>query len=250
MNRPRITLHIYSSLDGRITGPFSEFPKSKKAAEYFESIGFKEDRNDSYHFQGWIYGTETGKEFTDHRELQLDELSEEIPAGDFIINQGKEKYYISFDRYGKLAWDKNTTSYADVEAHVIEVLTEQASDQYKGFLRKLCIPYIVAGKKEIDIPKVLSKLKVEYGLDNLLLGGGGVLNWSFISEGFCDEVSMIVAPSIDGKADSARLFNSRFNNNPQTLGFKLKSIEVFEEDILWIKYDVENSHDETLKEIR
>ncbi len=55
-------------------------------------------------------------------------------------------------------------------------------------LRKLEISYIIAGEDELDKELALIKLKEKFGIDTLMLGGGGVINWAFIKDGLCDEL--------------------------------------------------------------
>lgn len=236
MEKTHVTLHIFTSVDGKITGSFSKAKEAKIAGELFESIGFKEDHPDSFHFDGWIYGSTTSKEFTGSALLDLEEPTQPIPAGDFIINQGKEKYFIAFDRKGSLAWQTNKTSYANQEAYVIEVLTEMASDSYKNFLRKQQIPYLIAGKEQINIPLVFEKLATIYDASNLLLGGGGVLNWSFLDAGLVDEISLIVAPAVDGNPNDTDLFDASFSDNSRPIGFSLNAAQVLEGNTLWLRY--------------
>ncbi|MBO1307393.1 dihydrofolate reductase family protein [Enterococcus sp. 669A] len=240
MTRPKITLHIFTSMDGKITGSFANAPECKPAAELFKAIGFQENHPASFHFQGWLYGSSTGEEFTNHAKPELKEVTADVPKGDHIINLGKEKYFIAFNRTGKLGWQENTTSYADVEAHVLEILTEQVTDQYKAFLIEKEIPYLIAGAETIDLGLALDKLATIYGLDNLLLGGGGVLNWSFLEAGLVDEVSLIVAPAVDGDPQDTALFNSRFTGNPGPIGFTLNSAEVLDGGTLWLRYRPNN----------
>ena len=54
---------------------------------------------------------------------------------------------------GRLGWESSTLRYGDTAAHVIELLTEQASGAYRLFLRRLGISYIVAGRTELDYGK-------------------------------------------------------------------------------------------------
>lgn len=44
---------------------------------------------------------------------------------------------------------------------------------------------------------LLQKQNDLFQMDLVMLGGGGVLNWSFIQAGLCDEVSRVVAPAAD-----------------------------------------------------
>ena len=78
-------------------------------------------------------------------------------AGDFIAQPDFGMYYVSIDPHGKLGWESATLQYVDTTAHVIEVLTEQVSNAYKEFLRKLGISYIITGKTELDYALALPK---------------------------------------------------------------------------------------------
>ncbi|BDR52508.1 5-amino-6-(5-phosphoribosylamino)uracil reductase [Bombiscardovia nodaiensis] len=235
MPRPKITLHILSSLDGRITGSFEQCVDAA-ASDAFKRIGFEQGPDAVFDFQGWIYGTVTSSSYFAKGEPDIRPDAAPVSAGDFLTNMDAPCYYIAFDRAGKLGWQSNQTAYAGHPATVLEVLTQQASNGYKDFLRRLDIPYIIAGESDIDIPLALEKLSSLFHLSNLLLGGGGVLNWSFVQAGLCDEISIIVTPAIDGEPDSARLFNASFAGNPRPIGFSLQSVQTLPGDALWVRY--------------
>lgn len=236
MNKPRITLHIFSSLDGRITGPFGSAPVSEKAAELFDRIGFNDDPNVGFNFDGWIYGKNTSIDgFNNHEKPDL-RKNVSVPAGDYVISTAKKLYYIALDRRGVIGWQKNTANYAGQTANVIEILTDQATDSYKDFLRRRNIPYLIAGHEEIDLKLMLKKLRKYYGLNNLMLGGGGILNWSFLSAGLIDEISIVMAPAVDGATNTARLFNSQFAGNPHAISFKPIKIKSYSDGTLWLRY--------------
>ncbi len=159
-----------------------------------------------------------------------------MPAGDFVAEK-TSMYYVSIDPSGRLGWEENSLTYIDTTAHVLEVLTEQASNAYKAFLRKLGISYIIAGKKTLDYGEVLTKLKCLFGIETLMLGGGGVLNWSFIQAGMCDEISVVIAPCADGSAKTQALFQVREGlSTEEPVGFTLKSADVLEGDAVWLRY--------------
>ena len=52
---------------------------------------------------------------------------------------------------------------------MVEVLTEQASNDYKAFLRRLGISYLLAGKDTLDYALALEKLKRLFGIQVLML---------------------------------------------------------------------------------
>lgn len=121
------------------------------------------------------------------------------------------------------------------------VLTEKASNSYKAFLRKLGIPYIIAGKESLDYAAALSKLKNQFGIETLMLGGGGILNWSFIQAGTCDEISVLVTPAADGSTKTPALFTAvegLTSDRPVT--FKLQSAEVKNGGSVWLRYLVKD----------
>lgn len=65
-------------------------------------------------------------------------------------------YYLSIDARGELAFEENFSDYGGVSSHIVEVLTEQASNAYKDFLRKKKISYIIAGKEQINYEAMLA----------------------------------------------------------------------------------------------
>ena len=122
---------------------------------------------------------------------------------------------------------------------MIEVLTEQVSNAYKALLRKLGISYIIAGKTELDYALALAKLKENFHMETLMLGGGGVLNWSFLQAGMCDEVSIVLAAAADGSPDTPPLFRAKeglSQNLP--IGFTLKEAKVMDGGSVWLRYTV------------
>ena len=220
MNRPYIFCHMMTSLDGKIMGDYMETPEGEAAGSVFYDIAF--GREPYYKHQGWLSGrVTTDDNFTFYEKPELDENAESVPEGDFIIKADVPMYYVSVDPSGKLGWKSNLLHYVDTTAHVIEVLTERAGNAYKAFLRKLEIPYIIAGKDELDYE----------------LGGGGVLNWSFIQAGMCDEISVVIAASADGSTDTPALFSARAGlAMNKAKGFTLESAEVKDGGSVWLRY--------------
>ena len=54
------------------------------------------------------------------------------------------------------------------------------------------------GKATIDLKSVLTKLRKHFGIEKLLLEGGGKINGSFLAADLIDELSVLIAPVADG----------------------------------------------------
>ena len=122
-----------------------------------------------------------------------------------------------------------------------EALTEKVTNSYKAFLRKLVISYIIVGKEKIDYEVLLLKLKKLFGINNVMLGGVGILNWSLLQAGLCDEVSIVIAAAADGSTKTPTLFMAKEEITDDTaICFSLKSAEVVDDDVLWVRYSVKD----------
>jgi len=237
MNRPYIFCHMMTSIDGKIMGAYMDAPESEAAGEVFYRLAF--GKEPYYRHQGWLSGRiTTDDNFTDYRKPKLDENAPPVPEGDYVAQKNAAMHYVSIDPSGKLGWEGNELQYQDTTAHVVEVLTGKATGAYKTFLRKLDISYILAGEDTLDIPLAMQKLKDLFGIETLMLGGGGVLNWSFIQAGMCDELSLVIAPAADGSSDTPALFETRGGYAMGgAVGFTLENAEIMDGGSVWLRYN-------------
>jgi riboflavin biosynthesis pyrimidine reductase len=235
--RPYIFCHMGTSLDGKIMGRYMDTEACEGAGKAFYRIAFGKDR--FYKHQGWLSGrVTTDDNFTHYAKPDLIPDSPAVPEGDYIARKA-DMYYVSIDPSGKLGWKGHVLHYGDTTADVIEVLTEKASNDYKAFLHRLGISYIIAGKESYDYDQMLKKLKDEFGIEMLMLGGGAVLNWSFIQKGYCDEVSIVISPAADGSVRTQTLFMEKKGLSDDTpVTFKLQDVQRTEGDSVWLRYQV------------
>jgi 2,5-diamino-6-(ribosylamino)-4(3H)-pyrimidinone 5'-phosphate reductase len=92
-----------------------------------------------------------------------------IPRTDFVARSDAPSCAIAIDPGGKLRWESGSID----EEHAVTVLTEQVPDRYLALLRSRGVSYLFGGKKQIDLPTVLRKLRARFGIRKLLLEGGG-----------------------------------------------------------------------------
>ncbi|HMU29141.1 MAG TPA: dihydrofolate reductase family protein [Nitrospira sp.] len=79
-----------------------------------------------------------------------------------------------------------------------------------------------------------------FGVDEIMLCGGGGLNWSFIRADLCDEVSIVLTPAADGTKGAQTLFEAdeRYTQ-PLPTAFKLKEVQPLDDGSVWLRYTVE-----------
>lgn len=237
MERPFVFCHMMVSMNGKIMGRYMETPEGEAAGNVFDQLIFGDTK--FYDMDGDILGrVTTDDNFTLYAKPELDENAPEVPAGDFHApHDPAPYYYISVDPKGTLGWKENVADYHG-KAHVLEVLTEKASNAYKAFLRKKNISYMIAGKDSLDIPLMLEKLKKDWHMKTVKLGGGGVLNWSFMQQGLCDEVSLVMTPSADGNLKTQTLFDMKPGlTDDSPVGFSLIDVKPFG-DTVWLRYQL------------
>ena len=234
MERPKTTIHILSALDGKIAGPFMEMPSVRKISEEYGRI------RSAYQADAWLYGTITTKEFTGFRRPELDDKIVSFPTEDFIAAKNAPLYYVSVDALGEIGWESGTfQKRGRPDAHVIEVLTEQAPAAYRAFLQKRGVSYIVAGRESLDCQTACQKLHRLFGIRTLLICGGGGVNWTFLQQGVVDEISLLIAPAADGDSNTVTVFEkSPLLTASKPVEFHLKSVERIGEDGIHLLYTV------------
>lgn len=234
MNRPYILCNMLTALDGKITGPYMFDEYARKTMDAYDRI------HESFGAKAWVCGRKTMEEnFTLGQKPDLQKMDGKIPRTDFIAKKDVPVYCLSVDPKGKLGWPANTIEPYNgrAEAHVVEILTEQVTDEFLAFLQRMEISYLFAGKEELDIELLLEKIKNVLGADLLLLEGGGSLNGSFMEKGLIDELSLVLTPIADGAVNTPTLFETKADSiEYPAMKFELKSVEKLDGDGLWIRY--------------
>lgn len=237
MDRPYIICHILSALNGKISGPFMRSEQTTKVRGDFAKI------RENYKAQAWLYGTTTTKEFMNFKKPELEPLKEKLPEGDYVAQNGKDLYYVSLDTLGEIAWESGDYQRPGRPmAHVIEVLTEKTPIEYKAYLRNKGVSYIIAGNYSLDCKIAAQKLKLLFGIEKMLICGGGVVDWSFVSQGVTDELSLMLSPVADGKSDTPTIFECMEGlDNAQPVSFTLKQVTKTEGGGVHLVYSVDNA---------
>ena len=237
MNKPFIYTHILTSLDGKIWGEFTKLPEETASAPFFKWIGFG---HDVWDMDANLSGTNTAyNDYTWGNEPDLNEDAPPVPEGDYIAKKA-DRYSAVLDRKGILGWTRNYIPYAGTENHVISVLTEQATNAYKDFLRRMEVSYIICGKDDIDFDIMLDKLYNLFDVKVLSVAGGGSLNWTFLRRGYVDEVGFVMIPGADGATNTPQMFMAR-EGMSEAIPISFEFMEVKVDDAsgaVWLHYKV------------
>ncbi|MDE6787255.1 MAG: dihydrofolate reductase family protein, partial [Muribaculaceae bacterium] len=78
----------------------------------------------------------------------------------------------------------------------------------------------------------------DFGVRRLAVLGGGLINGGFLAAGLIDEVSLLLAPGIDGRQGWRAMFDGIANQSKLPTKLNLQSVERLDNDVIWIKYTI------------
>ena len=231
MDRPKIICHILQSVDGNIDGAFFTMPETRPALQAFARI------RDEYACDAVISGATTAAEiYTDGFVDQLPEAREKTPRTDWQAAKAG-KYAVVIDGEGTVHWQSGMVKRRGETMHVIAVLQENVSDAYIAHLRQAGVSYLFAGANALDLPLAVKKLKEQFGIESMLLSGGGIVDMAFLQAGLIDEISLVIPPVIDGGIHLASAFvDSPFANHHAPVALTRMDVQRLEGDGLWLRY--------------
>lgn len=233
MERPFVVCHMFVSIDGKIDGAFMSDHNAMSARSEYGRL------RDFYKADATIYGTKTMRAFADGLAPRVLPKAEPYSCPENYCAPHKEKQYIvAVDPEGILGWNNSTYERPGRgSSHVIEVLTGNASAEFKGHLQRQGVSYITAGENHLDCSLLLQKLKTMFGIKRIILAGGGYINGSFLQEDLIDEISIVIAPVADGNSSSVSIFErSDFLPEHSPAAFSFVSAERVSGDGLWLRY--------------
>jgi riboflavin biosynthesis pyrimidine reductase len=231
MTRPRVICHMMASLDGRIVT--EGWPLSPEERRVYEQV------HATYDADGWLCGRVTMAQHFAAGMRSEDAVTKEYdgPAREDFVAPGEHaSLAFAVDPHGRLVWESGEVA----GDHVVALLTERVDDDYLATLRSRGVSYLIAGRTELDLVAILGKIMARFGVQTLMLEGGGGINGSLLQAGLVDEVSVLIAPVADGRVDTPSLFDvSSKDFGPRRLA--LEHVERREGDMLWLRYRVPTS---------
>ena len=232
-DRAYVEIHMMQTIDGKATGNFwrkSDVYHGIK--DYFKLIP-------NLNCQGFALGRVSMEGNSDEKpNLSKYKDKEKLKHEDFIVplEKGAKYYLASYDSKGTLGFKNNVININEwlndgsiFLCQIIEVITNQVSNEYLHYCREKGISYIFCGKEKIDIKLSLQKLKKLFKIDKILLQGGPKLDGAFIQDDLIDRISIIISPLTSEGGDT--LFNpSKYTE------FKLIEFKQLSNSNMWLRY--------------
>lgn len=215
------------SLDGRIVT--RDWPMRETLLREYERI------HRHYAAAAWLCGRTTMEPFARRLRSPEEVARTRVPTGargDHAAPGAHETFAVAIDPRGKLAWE---TGEIDGD-HVISLVSDTVSDEYLTLLRERGVSYLISPGEGIDLPLMLERLAARFGIDAIMLEGGGETNGAMLRAGLVDEVSLLIVPVADGRDDSGSLFGASGVATPT--GLSLHAVEPLDSGIVWARYRI------------
>lgn len=222
--RPYIISHMVASIDGRIDCSMVD---KISGDEYYSTL-------EQLDCPSLLEGRVTSEHY--HAEKEPFVPTENKPVGHSSTHVAvrSDAYMIAVDTRGRLRWPSPEID----GVPLLCIVSEQVSEEYLDLLREQEISWICAGKESIDLPQAMEMLREQFGVERLAILGGGHINSGFLEAGLIDEVSLLLAPGIDGREGQTALFDGiREMNRPPVL-LERTSVEPLENGTIWIRYKI------------
>lgn len=202
--KPHVICHMLGPLDGRLLvdawAPDGS-PLRKQILDEYQRL------HGEFAADAWLAGTTTMKEFAKGQAATATTTGQPSspPVRPWHLADAQARHFaIAIDRKARLHWDTPTAD----DGHVVVVLSASAPDAHLAELAAAGVSYLVMPNDEIDLREMLSALNDRLGIRTVLLEGGGRINGALLQAGVVDEISLLLAPAIDGSSGSPAIFEA------------------------------------------
>jgi 5-amino-6-(5-phosphoribosylamino)uracil reductase len=233
--RPKIICHMVSSVDGRLLAGRWTPPASGIAADLVRRV--YEETGAQLGGDGWLVGRKTMAEMVDTTPRPLPPAAV-LPRCTHLGERHGRSVAIAIDPHGKVYHERDEVG----GDHLVAVLGERVSDGYLAELQRVGVSYLFAGADGTDLSTAMAVLGDAFGIETILLEGGGGINGAFLKAGLIDELSLLIYPGIDGLAGIPSIFEyPGAEDERPAAGLALRHLasETLEGGMVWLRYRFE-----------
>ncbi len=224
MKKPYIICHMMTSIDGRIDCAMTA--QLDGVDEYYKTLG-------ELNVPTTVSGRVTAElEMAEPGVFQPKDSTAYGKEG-FSKQADAAGYEIVADTHGKLLWPDA----AQMSKPYLILTSEQVPAEYLAYLESRHISWIACGKDRIDLPRACEILAEEFGVKRMGIVGGPAINTAFLTSGLLDEVSLLIGPGIDGRAEMPSVFDGLAIAQPLT-HLHLSGVQQYASGAVWLRYKV------------
>lgn len=239
MDRPYVIYHMLTTIDKKVTGYFLQ----KRESAILHDFYYQQHR--MFQADAFLFDCKAAeKHFIPEQECPLSLHSDIVlPHTDFIAADHLLPCAVIADPAGTLAWDSNIIECSIScynGAHILVLLTDAVSDAYLAYLRERNISYLFCGQAELDLELMLYKLNHFIGIRSLLVEGAIHLAGQMIQEDLVDELSLIVAPYIEGPDGLSAFSDASYSANMKA--FQRTGTALLSSHGIWMRYQHKAAH--------
>ncbi|UCD36889.1 MAG: RibD family protein [Fidelibacterota bacterium] len=122
---------------------------------------------------------------------------------------------------------------------MVALCTHATPASYLDYLEQRHVTYILAGDKRVDFRTALESLNTRFGVKQVRVDSGGILNGVLLRAGLVDEVSLLIHPGLVGGSTSRSMYQAPDLSTPGgVIPLKLIHCEQIDNDIIWLRYTV------------
>jgi riboflavin biosynthesis pyrimidine reductase len=190
--RPTVICHMIASLDGGLHLSRCTTSPDGNRAEWSKAY---EQIHQQLNGDAWIVGRVTMAEMSNaapHPPVAPATVDRPLHVG----ARDAGSFAVALDPSGKLHFDGPAIG----GDHVVVLLGPDVQDSHLAELAADGVSYLVSETAAFDLAAMLEVLGQEFGIARLLLEGGASICGSFFAANLVDELSLLVAPALDGRA--------------------------------------------------
>ena len=223
--KPYVISHMMMSVDGRIDCAMTELIEDSQV--YYDAM-------ETLNCPTQMVGRTTAEMHYALPEPFVAEDDTPVGRANWYAAGDDHDFSIVVDSHGKLQYPSNR-----IDGRPILVMTSRSCPMaYLDYLIKKGISWIAEGENTVDLTRALSILREQFGVQRVVLAGGGHLNGAMVEAGLVDEVSIMMSAAIDGRAGMAAVYDGiRANAKPFLLD--LKDVQKVGRGTIWARYTVQ-----------
>ena len=232
VNKPRTTLYLLTSLDGKIsTGDTnsmdvdSDFPKIKGVKEGLHQYYDLEKLTDRVSMNSGKVQAKIGVNTRDLSKVTKDDI-------DFVVVDSKPHI------------DEHGCEYFAIRSKTFYLITTNKNHPVFQLQSRYNNVRTLLYEDDIDFHDVFRRFRQEFDIRRVTIQTGGTLNAHLLREGLIDHVSVVVAPCLIGGEKTQSMIGGESLHSVEELSkikaLKLTKIEKLKDSYIHLKYDVIN----------